>query len=141
MINRPSGSSAIAHGLLNRAVTTSVSKVKFDFTSGARVWPSNAGVWLDALGGPVGTGGPEGSGIPLELELEEEPLLDEELLELELLELELLELELLEVDELELELLLELLLPLLLPPQAARSAASNTATLDLVSRTQLTDCK
>ncbi|MCR6652774.1 MAG: hypothetical protein NVV73_15410 [Cellvibrionaceae bacterium] len=127
------------HGFLKPLVTTSVLKVKFDRTSGARVCPSNAGTWLRAFGGPVFTGGPEGSGIPLELELEleEELLVDEELL----LELELLELELLELDELELEL--ELLAPvlpleLLLPPQATNAVARSKLILAFVSPVRLT---
>lgn len=85
------------------------------------------------------TGGPDGSGIPLELELE----LEEELLAAEelLLELELLELELLEADEL--ELLAELLAPvlpleLLLPPQATSAAVRSNVILDFVSPVRLT---
>lgn len=85
------------------------------------------------------TGGPEGSGIPLELELELDEALPEEedelLLELEE-ELELLEFELLELDELE---LLDPPPELLLPPHAARAAARINATLDFVRPGRPTD--
>jgi hypothetical protein len=108
--------------------------VKFDFTSGTRVCPSKAGVWLLALGGPVFTGGPEGSGIPPELELEDELLdaEDEPLLALEA-ELELLDVEL---DELE---LLDSPPELLSLPQAASAAARINVTLDFVSPDRPTD--
>lgn len=95
---------------------------------------------MRALGGSVFTGGPEGSGIPAELELlelEEEELLLE-LLELELLELELeFELELLELDELELPVP-GLPLELLLPPHAAKEAANSSDTLAFVKPAKLT---
>lgn len=76
------------------------------------------------------TGGPEGSGTPLELELEEE-LLAEELFEDELLDEELDDDALLELLELEL-LLLELLEPSPLLPQAANAAARTKAILALL---------
>ncbi len=92
------------------------------------------------------TGGPEGSGIPLALELEEEELLevedellleveDDPLLELEVV-LELLEVELLVLDEPE---LLDPPPELLLPPHAARAAARINVALDFVRPDRSTD--
>lgn len=95
---------------------------------------------MRAFGIPVFTGGPDGSGIPEELELLDEE--EELLLELELLELELeLELEFeLELDELELPVP-GLPLELLLPPHAAKAAAKTSDTLALVNPIKLTDGK
>ena len=101
---------------------------------------------MRAFGGPVFTGGPEGSGIPLALELEEEELLevedellleveDDPLLELEVV-LELLEVELLVLDEPE---LLDSPPELLSLPHAASAAARINVTLAFVRPDSPTD--